>query len=138
MVESVDIYPTLCELAGLSAPAGLDGKSFVPVLRDATAPTKDHIIHVFPRNQLLGRAARTARYRLVEWKKPGAAPETAEIELYDYESDPLESKNLATEKPEVVAKLRAMLAQEPEAKPQIKANPNAKGKGKAKAKASAK
>jgi iduronate 2-sulfatase len=133
LVESVDIYPTLCELAGLSAPAGLDGKSFANALSDPAAPTKDHIIHVFPRNQLLGRAVRTARYRMVEWKKPGAAPDTAEIELYDYESDPLETKNFATEKPEIVAQLRAMLAKEPEANPQIKANPNAKGKGKAKA-----
>jgi iduronate 2-sulfatase len=135
MVESVDIYPTLCELAGLPAPAGLDGRSFTATLRDPAAATKDHIMHVFPRGERLGRAIRTERYRLVEWKKPGAPADTAEFELYDYEKDPGETKNLAADQPEVVAQLRVLLAQHPEAKPQIKSGANAKGKGKAKASA---
>jgi iduronate 2-sulfatase len=119
LVENVDIYPTLCELAGLPAPQGLEGASFAPVLRDPALPTKESIIHVYPRGELLGRAIRTARYRLVEWKKPGAAAETAVFELYDYETDPAETKNLASDKPQVVADLRAMLAKHPEARPQI-------------------
>jgi iduronate 2-sulfatase len=61
----------------------------------------------------------------VEWKKPGAAADTADLELYDYQADPLETKNLASEQPKVVAKLRAILAQQPEGKPQISAKPNA-------------
>ena len=68
---------------------------------------------------MLGRAIRTARHRLVEWKKPGEPAATADLELYDYETDPLETKNLASAQPEIVAKLRAMLATHPEAKPQI-------------------
>ena len=44
--------------------------------------------------------------------------EKAAIELYDYETDPLEKKNLAKDRPEVVAELRAILAKLPEAKPQ--------------------
>jgi iduronate 2-sulfatase len=62
---------------------------------------------------------RTARYRLVEWKVPGAAADTAEIELYDYQDDPLETKNLAAERADVVNRMRVMLATQPEAKPQI-------------------
>jgi iduronate 2-sulfatase len=92
-------------------------------------------MHVFPRGERLGRAIRTERYRLVEWKKPGAPADTAEFELYDYEKDPGETKNLAADQPEVVAQLRVLLAQHPEAKPQIKSGANAKGKGKAKASA---
>ena len=131
LVETVDIYPTLCELAGLPAPAGLDGRSFAPTLRDPAAPTKDHTIHVYPRSvpgkgPVLGRAIRTERYRLVEWKKIGAPASEAELELYDYESDPLERKNLAATQPEVVARLRALLARHPEAKPQISSVPAAK------------
>ena len=131
LVETVDIYPTLCELAGLPAPAGLDGRSFVPTLRNPVAPTKDHIIHVYPRNvpskgQVIGRAIRTERYRLVEWKKIGAPASEADLELYDYEADPIERKNLAAAQPEVVAKLRALLAKHPEAKPQISSAPAAK------------
>jgi len=126
LIETVDIYPTLAELAGLPAPAGLDGRSFSATLRDPAAPHRDHAIHVYPRSApdkgaVLGRAIRTERHRLVEWKKPGASADTAELELYDYEKDPLETKNLAAEQPEVVAKLRALLAKHPEAKPQISA-----------------
>jgi len=123
LAETVDIYPTLCELAGLNGPADLEGKSLVPVLKDPSAKTKDSIIHVYPRAQMIGRAIRTDRYRLVEWKKPGAETATAVFELYDYEQDPLESKNLADAQPEIVQQLQKLLAAHPEAKPQIKAAP---------------
>jgi len=69
----------------------------------------------------MGRAIRTERYRLVEWKRIGAAAESVELELYDYASDPLETKNLAAIQPEVVATLRKILSQHPEARPQISA-----------------
>jgi iduronate 2-sulfatase len=118
LVESVDIYPTLCELANLPTPTGLDGASFTAALRDPTATTKDAIYHAYPRRNMIGRAVRTARYRLVEWKRPGARPESAIVELYDYECDPGETVNLASQHPEIVADLRQILAQQPEAKPQ--------------------
>lgn len=54
---------------------------------------------------------------MVEWKEPGADPKTAEIELYDYERDPDETKTLAVNFPERVAELRAILAACPEALP---------------------
>lgn len=122
LVETVDIYPTLADLAGLptpKVPQGADGSSFVSVLRDPSRTTKQQAFHVFPRGERIGRGVRTARYRLVEWKVPGANPDSAQLELYDYETDPLETKNLASEKQEIVQQLRAILAKQPEAKPQI-------------------
>lgn len=120
LVESVDIYPTLAELAGLPQPEGVDGTSFVKVLQDSSASARDHAIHVYPRGQRIGRAIRTDRYRLVEWRNAGAAADTAEWELYDYEADPAESRNLAEDQPSVVAELQAILKRHPEPKPQIK------------------
>jgi iduronate 2-sulfatase len=117
--ESADIFPTLAELAGLPAPQGpqpIDGISLLPVLKDPAARVRDHAFHAYPK-QKLGRAIRTERHRLVEWKTPGAPPETAEFELYDYQTDPLETRNLATSQPQVVQQLRAILATHPEAKP---------------------
>ncbi len=127
LVETVDLYPTLCELAGLTQielPQTLEGRSLMPILKHPSRSGKEAIFHVFPRTrrrdgQVLGRAVRTERYRLVEWKKPGAPGDTADLELYDYQADPLETKNLAVEQPKVVAKLRSLLAREPEAKPQV-------------------
>ncbi len=129
LVESVDVYPTLAELAGLPATTGaqrLDGRSFVATLRDPRAPTKEAVFHCYPRNRpgvgnVIGRAVRTAQHRLVEWKAPGAAATTAEYELYDYTADPLETKNLAATQPEVVARLRRILDAQPEARPQVTA-----------------
>jgi iduronate 2-sulfatase len=121
LVETVDIYPTLSELAGLPMPSGLDGVSFAKALVNPKQKVRDSIIHVYPRNKLLGRAIRTARHRMVEWKAPGAAASTAEYELYDYENDPLETKNLAASQPETLASLKAILTTHPEAKPQINA-----------------
>ena len=124
LAETVDVYPTLCELAGLPAPKGLDGMSLVAALKDTTAKTKEAVFHVYPRSEGMGRAVRTARYRLVEWKKIGAPADAAILELYDYETDPGESKNLAGDQSEVLSRLRAILARQPEAKPQVR------GKGK--------
>lgn len=121
LVETVDIYPTLCELASVEAPAGLDGKSFAASVRDPSAPAREFITHVYPRGERLGRAIRDSRYRMVEWKKPGAPAGDAIIELYDYEADPGETVNVAARQPDVVAKMRAQLAQQAEARPQISA-----------------
>jgi len=112
LAESVDIFPTLAELAGLPAPTGpqpIDGKSLVPVLRDPLARVRDHAYHAYPKAKL-GRAIRTERYRLVEWKGRNGE---AEYELYDYETDPLETRNLSEDRPEVVERLKAMLATYP-------------------------
>ena len=117
LTESVDIYPTLAELAGLPKPTGpqpIDGVSLAPVLKDPDARVRDHAYHAYPKRKL-GRAIRTERYRLVEWKGIGEPSETAEYELYDYETDPLETRNLANDHPEIVKQLKATLASYPEA-----------------------
>jgi iduronate 2-sulfatase len=118
LTETVDIYPTLAELAGLQKPTGpqpIDGCSLTPVLRDPAKTIRDHAYHCYPRGERMGRAIRTQRYRLVEWKRPGAAPDTAEFELYDYETDSGETRNLASSRPDVVVALRNILARHPEA-----------------------
>jgi iduronate 2-sulfatase len=123
LAETVDIFPTLAELAGLPAPEvpqSMDGVSLVPVLRDPSVRVRDHACHAYPRQRrgepVMGRAIRTERHRLVEWRKPGASADTADLELYDYETDPGETRNLAASQPGIVASLRAILAKHPEAK----------------------
>jgi iduronate 2-sulfatase len=116
--ESADLFPTLTELAGLPAPAGpqpIDGLSLVPVLRDPAARVRDHAFHAYPRGKNLGRAIRTGRYRMVEWKPIGGPEKQAEYELYDYQKDPLETRNLAGGLPDVLQRLKTILATYPEA-----------------------
>jgi iduronate 2-sulfatase len=118
--ETVDIFPTLAELAGLTRPIGpqpISGKSLVPVLKDPFKQVRDHAFHCFPRGGMLGRAIRTDRYRLVEWtphkKKKRAKPE---YELYDYARGDVETVNLAASRPDLVKELAAVLARYPEPK----------------------
>ena len=115
LATSVDLYPTLAELAGLPAPAGpqpIDGVSLVPVLKSPEARVRDHAYHCYPKRKM-GRAIRTDRYRLVEWNRIGGPVSKSEWELYDYQSDPLEQKNLASDRPDVLSRLQAILATYP-------------------------
>ena len=125
LIESVDIYPTLCELVGIGVPDSLDGKSFAAVLSDSALGHRNHTIQVYPRNkpgtgQVLGRAIRTQRYRLVQWKAWDAPEESADWELYDYQADPQETRNLVSQMPDVVSELREHLDSHPKAKPPVK------------------
>jgi iduronate 2-sulfatase len=132
LASSVDVFPTLTELAGLPPPSGpqpVDGVSLVPVLRDPSARVRDHAFHAYP-NAKMGRAIRTERYRLVEWRNPSEPLSSAEWELYDYAEDPLERRNLAVDKPAVVSELRAILARYPEAVPRVSGSTKGK-KGRA-------
>ena len=119
MTETVDLFPTLAELAGLPAPKGpqaIDGKSLVPVLKNPKARVRDHAFHCYPRRRL-GRAIRTERHRLVEWRNPGEPIGRAEYELYDYSKGAVETVNLAAQKPALVKALAAKLAVYPKPVP---------------------
>jgi len=115
LIETVDLFPTIADLAGLPAPKGpqpIDGDSFVPILKGSDSDIGEYAYHCYPKGGRLGRAIRTQRYRLVEWHQTSGNQKT-EYELYDYEADPLEKKNLASELPGVVKKLTAILARQP-------------------------
>ncbi|MBL9185936.1 MAG: sulfatase [Opitutaceae bacterium] len=58
IVESLDIYPTLCALAGLKAPAALEGASLVPMLRDPAVVGKNIAFSEFPAPALREWAAK--------------------------------------------------------------------------------
>ncbi|MEM9644197.1 MAG: sulfatase-like hydrolase/transferase, partial [Planctomycetota bacterium] len=129
--ESVDIYPTLAELAGLPAPTGpqsIDGVSLVPVLKDPAVRVRDHAFHVYPKKQL-GRSVRTSRYRMVQWKQPNAPESSATYELYDYEAAVPEKENLAARLPDVLMRHQAILNRYPEAAKRSQRKPKKSASG---------
>ncbi len=101
--EFADIFPTLCELAGLPAPEQLEGVSLVPLLNKTASDVKAAAISQYPRStngkQAMGYAYRSRRYRYVEWVEKDfyGGQTTGTViarELYDYQKAPHEPANL--------------------------------------------
>lgn len=105
-VETVDIYPTLTDLAGLPANASLEGISFAPVIHDPDRSWKSAAFQQYPRSSvdtagtgsvamkrdLMGYAVRTDSFRYVVWVEKETGNITAR-ELYDLNIDPGETVN---------------------------------------------
>ena len=103
LAELVDVYPTLAAACGLEAPEYLDGHSQKPVLDDPAANVKDAAFTQLQRGEKPGYSIRTAEYRYTLWND-GAEGE----QLYNMQSDPGETTNLAAEPKyaEIVTKLK--------------------------------
>jgi len=121
IVEFVDIYPTLCDLAGIERPAHLQGDSLAGVIRgeasaaNASQQTDGFAMQVYPRGSdeagpMLGHAVRNEHWRYVEWRANRDGKIVAR-ELYDLANDPGETVNLAedSKQAEVVAELAALV-----------------------------
>jgi arylsulfatase A-like enzyme len=101
LVEFVDIYPTLCDLAGLSKPNHLQGSSFAPLLDDPYRAWKVAAFSQYPRShegqQLMGYSLRSDRYRYTRWVDRKDHSKIVAEELYDHERDPAENQNVAAD-----------------------------------------
>jgi len=116
--EFVDVFPTICNLAGLPIPNQLDGKSLKPLMLNNKASVKEYSISQYPRKlkkeeaaslgykkgNLMGYTLRTNQYRYTIWmndftsKQAFEASKVYATELYDYEKDPLEKVNVVKDK----------------------------------------
>ena len=97
IVESVDIYPTLTELAGIPSPPHLDGHSLLNILLDPLAKNDEKAYSYFKK----GISLRTTDHRLTCYFRT----EKPAVELYDYQSDPWETRNVADQNPQILEKL---------------------------------
>ncbi len=96
VVETLDIFPTLCDLAGLPEPDFVQGVSLRPILENPEAPGHPAISYA------RARTIRTRRYRLVAHKD-------GHMELYDHASTAKETRNVAAQHPDMVRNLLAQL-----------------------------
>ena len=94
-VELLDLYPTLAEHCGLrDTPTNLQGRSLKPLLSKTDAAWDKPAITQTRRNVsgqfVMGYSLRTERHRYTQWGPNGSMGE----ELYDYQADPRELRNL--------------------------------------------
>ncbi len=91
IVETIDIYPTLCELAGLGKPTGINGDSLVPLITDPATQTGFAISYQNGASSVV-----QGNYRLI------AHHNNEYCELYDHASPEQETRNVAADNPELV------------------------------------
>ncbi len=102
--EFVDLYPTLCDLAGLEIPEQLPGRSLVDLLYGDEDQENIYAFSQFTRGNKMGYAIRDDRFRYVEWMEEGRHvnpnadySKPGSKQLFDYDYDPLETVNIAGE-----------------------------------------
>jgi len=83
-----DIFPTLCELVGVSRPDSVEGTSLVPALDEPDARLRETLFFAYRHVQ---RAVREERYKLIEYVVDGRRT----TQLFDLQEDPWELRNLA-------------------------------------------
>jgi arylsulfatase A len=98
-----DVLPTLADLAGAKAPAGLDGTSMAEALKGRGQPQQEFMYWEF-HERGFQQAVRMGDWKAVRLKKD------APLELYDLPDDPQEQHNVAAAHPEIVAKIETYLA----------------------------
>jgi arylsulfatase A-like enzyme len=111
LVELVDVYPTLCELADLPLPPHLEGVSCVPLLETPDRAWKSAAFTQVVHGDAMGSSIRTDRYRFTRWRKARSPSENVGAELYDLSISPVETENVANRPgyADLVEDLTAML-----------------------------
>ncbi len=97
VVETQDIFPTLCELVNMEKPQFATGKSLVPLLKNPAGAGHEAVSYLAE-----AKTIRTDQYRLIVHK-------SGEVELYDHASPANETMNVAGSHPKVVSELKARL-----------------------------
>ncbi|MCZ6596669.1 MAG: sulfatase-like hydrolase/transferase [Planctomycetota bacterium] len=85
----LDLFPTLCDMTGVEAPAGVEGMSLAPFLDGSTEGARTYLATAYRHVQ---RAIRDDRYKLIRY------PHLAKTQLFDLENDPHETKDLSGER----------------------------------------
>ncbi|VGO18643.1 sulfatase [Pontiella sulfatireligans] len=102
ITEFIDIYPSLCDLAGIKKPDHLAGTSFVPVLQNPARSVKEYAFCRFQK----GESVVSATYNYTEWYNYKTGEVDARM-LYNLDKDPAENTNIS-ENPEYAGVVKKM------------------------------
>jgi arylsulfatase A-like enzyme len=111
-VQSIDIYPTVLEIAGINSRAEIDGRSIVPLLEGKPMdhqPIFTDFPHLFGILCAPSSSVRDEDYKLIRFHHAGRNAVSHAYELFDLERDPSEAINLAAYLPEKVKELDRLI-----------------------------
>lgn len=115
LISSVDFLPTFLEISGIkNRPENVDGKSFVPALKDPKTEIHQNLFWHYPHyhggsGMIPAGAVRSENYKLIEWYEPALLNQENPVELFDLNNDIGETTNLADSLPEKAIELRELL-----------------------------
>ncbi len=92
LVELIDLYPTLCEMTGLSIPHHCQGRSFKRLLEDPKDGHRYEAYSSYPAHKTMGHSIRFKNYRYTEWRDQQGGVKTSV--LTDLAADPGEETNV--------------------------------------------
>jgi arylsulfatase A len=102
-----DVLPTMAQLTGQPTPKGIDGVSFLPTLVQQGKQTQHNFLY-WEFHELKGRVAiRKGNWKGVRYNV--SVDPNSPLELYDLSADPKEERNIASQHPQVVAELDALI-----------------------------
>ena len=107
-VSSIDFFPTLIDIAGAKLPGPVDGRSLVPLLKQSGTFEREALFWHYPHYWSSNRVRPYGVVRAGDWKLIEFY-EDMRVELYDLKNDLSEARDLAKDKPEKTAELRARL-----------------------------
>ena len=115
LISSVDFLPTFIEIAGGDGtPENIDGKSFLPVLKDNQVETHSNLFWHYPHyhggsGMIPAGAVRSGDYKLIEWYEPKLLKQGNSVELFNLKNDQGEITDLSQQLPEKADELRELL-----------------------------
>lgn len=95
LTEFIDIYPSLCELAGTAPPEHLEGQSLLPLMENPDAPWKNLAVGRFGKGDTIKADLNEGSFRFSEYSD-GRGHVTGQM-MYDHQSDPDENTNIVEE-----------------------------------------
>ncbi len=103
MVQLIDVMPTVLDITGAPAPASLDGRSLVPLINGDVSSGRE-VAFLSECTWQASRGVRTREWKYIRPYDPGLYGRSGP-ELYHLPSDPCETKNIASNHPDVVDEL---------------------------------
>ena len=115
MVSSIDFFPLFFDILNIkNLPENIDGKSFLPVLKNPDAQIHENLFWHYPHyhsgsGMIPAGAVRSGNYKLIEWFEKSLTNNNDAFELFDLENDKSETLNLRDSLPEKTEELKLLL-----------------------------